>query len=78
MQTCHCANVCFVSYILQGCVFSYQRNEAIKLWQVFSDALFNILSTGMDRGEKWIVKVQLNKADRKRTKKMTSFVQQTP
>ena len=50
VQTCHCDDVCFVCYILQGCVFSYQRSEAIKLRHVLSDALFNVLSAGMDRG----------------------------
>lgn len=58
-----------MSYIVQGYVFNYQRSEAIKLRHDLSDVLFNILSTGMHKGAKWIVKVNLNKEDRKHTGK---------
>ena len=69
VHKCHCAEIYIVSFIVQGCVFNYQRSEAIKIRRDISDALFDILSTGTHKGAKWTVNTKLNKTDPNQTRK---------
>ena len=61
MQHCVCTDLCHVSLIVEGCVFHYERSEAIKQRQIISDVLFDVLTTGMHEGSEWTVKVITNK-----------------
>lgn len=49
VQTSLCAQLCFVSFIAHGCVFDYNRGDAIRQWHDICDALSNILTIKMHR-----------------------------